>query len=984
MVKNNSALRVYIFLFLGFSFCISTAQNSIKSEAFEGLSAFENFQSRKYKSVISDLNSKSSLSDDEEILLLLSELKTGRSREEEIEGWLTKNQKHPIKPLVRYHLGEYYFYSGDTLKSKNHLGSVSSSSLTNKDQASYGYVFGLLRLNEARYNDALNLFQFARKKGFAEVDKLDYYTGFTSYHLGNTEEALANFERVQNTQEFGSSSKFFIAKMRLDNGESDDVIFLAQSELSDEKTITNSGFHQLIGEAYALKDQEAKADAFFERAIELHPTKPSAALYYQAGVSKFKIGNEDQAIKYLTEAGIQGGEYAQLSAFQLGRLYLKKESYENALIAYIEASASEDQTIKEESYFQSASINAKLGQFNEAIAYAIDYLDTFKESNRKEAMQDLVAQSYLRTSNYDLAIEHLNKIGISNSTQKSVYQKVTYQKAVLSFNDTNFLNAQKWFNESLKFTPDLMLRNSSHYHLAEMAMRSGRYDEAIRSYKNQSTIDALTNYGLGYAYYNKQEYNTAITYFREASNASEANIRSDASVRLADCYYATKSYQEAFNIYNQKAQELNEPYLTYQKGMSLKSMDRGNKAIESFEQLFSNSRYAPQAIYQSGLIQFESANFTEAVSYFSQVIEKQSNSQYLVESLLNRGISKKNLGELESSQADYESILKNHMNSEIAINAILGLQELQQAGLDVQNLDKYISQYKEVNPESGSLELIEFEAAKRLYFDFSYGEAAQAFAKYLIDYPNSGNRIEANYYQADSYYRINELELARPLFDELKFVRNPLTGRILNRLGVINMQLNYSDESEEAYQLLADLNLSQKDNYNATQGLMLLYFNTERYNDAITTSNEILSLEWKPLNAEQEALVIKARSWFNLEDYEKSKLIYHQLASGIDAYGAEANYHLGLIEFQNEEYDQSLDLLFALNSNYGSYTEWVDKSYFLIAKNYIEMGEMFQAKATLRSIIQHSKNEVVKENSRSLLVEIEQDVIQSDSTQNKD
>lgn len=984
MVKNNSALRKNLGLIFWFVIHISYAQNSITNQSFSGLKAFESFQARKYEDVIGNLESKDSRTSDEEILLSLSELKTGKGDEKGIEKWLEANPKHPMGSLAKYHLGEYFFYSGDTLKSKKYLASLSVAELSKKDKASYGYIFGIHMLDESKFQNAKNLFQVSRENGFNGLEKLDYYEGYAEYQLGNNAKAYMKFEKVKSSESFGNSSKFFLAKMMLEEGESEKVIALAQNELSDEKTLTNSGFYQLVGEAYALNNQVAKADAFFERAIELHPARPSAALYYQSGVSKFKIGNEDLAIQFLTEAGIQGGEYAQLSAFQLGRLYLKKQNYENALSAYIEASSSDIPSIKEESYFQAASINAQLAQFTPAISYAIDYLNLFKDSQKRESMQNLIAQLYLRTSNYDLAIRHLNEVGPVNKTQKSVYQKVTYQKAVLSFNDANFTEAEKWFNESLRFPLDQSIKNGTHYHLAEIAMRSNRFDEAVIQYRNQSNLNPISYYGLGYAYYNKNQYAEAIPFFRKAVYSNDVNVKSDANVRLADCLYATKSYAEAFNTYQALAENVNSPYLTYQKGMTLKNMGRSKEAIDRFISLFGNQRFASQAKFQSGLIQFESANFQDAERYFSQLISDHPNSGLKIEALLNRGVARKNLGALVKAQKDYEEILTNHIESELAINAILGLQELQQSGLQIDNLDDYINQYKNAHPESGSLELIEFEAAKRLYFDFAYQKAATSFKKYLNDYSSAGNRDEALYYQADSYYRIDELVLAKPIFDELKFIRNPLTGRVLNRLGEINRRLSYFDESEEAYKLLIDLNLTPKDTYNAKFGLMQLYQIMERHNDVILAADEILSAEWKPINADQQAILAKAQSWLQLNNTEKAIENFRKLAIQENVFGAEANYQLGMIAFGSGDHDKSLDLLFELNTNYGSYTQWVDRSYLLIAKNYIKKDELFQAKATLRSIIQHSNNEEVKEESILILNQIEQDLIHPDSTQTKD
>ncbi len=983
MVKNCLALRKLFFISFVVIASALHAQNSTKSEDFSEMEAFESFQARKYESVIGDLKKTASRSQDEEILLLLSEIKTGKRDAYKVEKWLERNDKHPIQPLASYHLGEFYFYAKDTTKSKAYLASVSPNNLSTYDQASYGFIYGVLQLDDEYYENAKKLFQFSRRNGFSATNKLDYYEAFANYHLGDQEAALSGFEKAKSSEEFGTSSRFFIAKIQLENNQIDVVIALAQGELSDEKTITNSGFYQLIGEAFALKNNVAKADAYFERAIELHPGRPTAALYYQAGVSKFKIGNEDQAIEFLTEAGIQGGEYAYLSAFQLGRLYLKKQAFEKALFAYIEASASDDRIIKEEAYYHAAQINAKLGNYAEAINYSSDYLEKFENGSRVEQIQNLIAESYLRTSNYDLAINHLQSTGVSNNTQKGVYQKVTFQKAVLMFNDGEFVEAKKWFRESLKHTPSSTIKDQAYFHLGEIAMRSGDYRLALENYQNQTQIDPVSDYGIGYALYNQQKYERAIPYFRQAYNTVDTKMKLDAQVRLADCLYATKSYNEARILYNQMSSKSSSPYIEFQLGKTQKNLGKTDEAIQSFQKVFDSPTYGSVARFEVGMIHFEAARFKEAETYFTQVIEKYSDSEFVPEALLNRGITRKNLGKMAASGADYSAILEKYITSEFALNAILGLQELQQAGSRVNDLEKYIADYKKANPESGSLELIEFEAAKRQYFDFAYAEAAVSFKKYLKDYPASNNQTEGKYYLADSYYRIDQLKDSKEVFDDLKDLRNNLTGRILYRLGDINLRLGNTQEAKEAYLLLRDLNLTPKDTYNARQGLMMLYFESGSFNEAIAVANEIVDAEWKPLNGDKEAIMIKAKSYLNLGNKNEATDEFKKLTASKDIFGAEANYLLGLMAFQNSEYEHSLNTLFNLNANYGSYQDWVDRSYLLIAKNYIEMDELFQAKATLRSIIQHAKLEKVKSDAKTLLNQIEQTSNAGDTTQSK-
>ncbi len=977
-------LKKIFCLLLGFTTYVLTAQNATSSEKYEGLKAFQEFQTQKYKNVVSNLSTKKSLSDSEEILLLLSELKTGNGDVSKIERWYNNHLNHPIAPLVSFNLGEYFFYQQDTVRSRSYLAAIASSELSTTDRASYGYIYGLIQLDQENYKNAISLFQFSRKHGYPDQKALDYYEAFAAYHLSDLAAALRGFKKSAEASEFETSSKFFIAKIQLEKGEIDEVINMSQSELSDDRTLTNSGFHQIIGEAYGQKQVVQKADAYFQRAIELHPSRPTAALYYQAGVAKFKIGNEEKAIEYLKEAGIQGGEYAQLSAFQLGRLYLKKGEFENALFAYMEASSSTIDAMKEEAYFQVARINAKLGNFTDAIHYSTDYLKYFKEGQWKVEIQNLIAQSYLKTSNYDLAIEHLKSIGVNTATQREVYQAVSFQKALLLFNDGKFDAAEGWFNESLKYTPDIILKNQAFYHLGEIASRKGDFDEALGLYQQQTLIDPLSHYGIGYAYFNQRKYDDALNHFRNARNASESEINQDASIRLADCLFATKSYDEAYSIYRRINNQLNSAYITFQMGKTLKDLNRSQEAIDAFTKVFSSSRFGGAARFECGMIKFEAAQFPEAIGYFKQVRSRFQDSPYVPEAILNMGISHKNIGELENAKDDYETILKKYPTDEIAFNAILGLQELQQLGVAVDDLEGYINQYKQANPNNDNLEVIEFEAAKRQYFDFAYEEATQSLQKFLNNYPGSTNKIEAKYYLGDSYYRLNKLKESEKELSDLKFIRNMYTGRILNRLGEINLLLKDNKESEEAYKLLLDLDLSLKDTYNAKYGLMKLYFENEQYTEAINQAASILQSDWKPLNGEQEAILTKAKSLKNTGNTEEAIVQYELLKEGKDVYAVEASYSIGLIQYNRGEYEESLNTLFDLNARFGSYQDWIDKSYLLIAQNYIASGELFQAKATLRSITQHAKNENVKSQSKRLLDQIEQNVIEADSTVQND
>lgn len=972
-------MRIFSFLLFISLFQIGVAQSPVGSTS-ESSPAFGLFQEEQYEQVIVSLEKKGDLSKDETILLKLSQLKIGEKTSSRLEGLVRQNPEHSLTPMTHFYLGEYFFYNGDSVKSSYYIAKTKPLSLSKKDQSSYGFIAGMHALESANYKKAQNLFNKTQEMGSSNSSKLTYYQAFANYHLGNQSQALEGFKSTIESDQYALSSKFFIAKINLDLGKYEEVIALSQAELSEEKSVTNSGFYQLIGEAYAKKNSVAKADAYFDKAIQLHPGKPSSALFYQAGVSKFKIGNDAKAIKYLTEAGIGAGEYAQLSAFQLGRLYLQRKELENALIAYTEASSSKDASIKEESLYQVAKLHGQLGAFTEALNYSDDYLKVFKSGKWVNEIQNLIAETYLRTSNYDLAIEHLEKLGVVGSTQQSVYQKVTFQKAQLQFNDALFDQSIEWFNKSNKYPIDPKLKNESQFLIGEAYMAQEKYQKAIQSYSKQSEPSAMTFYGIGYAYYNLADYPRAIESFKRFIAIAPQDLKVDGQVRLADCLYATKKHAESLALYSSLGRQSESSYVRYQVGLVQKELGQYDKAISSLRKVGMASRWFDNANFNIASLQFEKANFEDAERGYSQIISGNPPSELLTKSLLNRAICYTNLNQLQDAKKDYENILDNYLTSKEAFSAVLGLQGLKQKGISVNGLENKIANYKAANPNDNSLESVEFEAAKAQYFDLDYIKSIQSLNSFIDEYPKSSYLPEAKYYIADSYYRNNQLIEALAVFNTLKTYRNNLTGRVFSRLGEINFQLEEYDKAIEAYNQLLILSLSPKDSYNARLGMMKAYFDKGDYSMTTELADDILSADWKPLNAEPVAILYKARSLKALNSSELARVAFEKISNGNDVISAEANYQLARLDFENNDFESSLERLFKLNAEFGSYAHWVDQSYLLIADNYLATSQLFQAKATLRSIIEHSKNMEIISVANAKLKKIEQQNIASDTS----
>ena len=71
--------------------------------------------------------------------------------------------------------------------------------------------------------------------------------------------------------------------------------------------------------------------------------------------------------------------------------------------------------------------------------------------------------------------------------------------------------------------------------------------------------------------------------------------------------------------------------------------------------------------------------------------------------------------------------------------------------------------------------------------------------------------------------------------------------------------------------------------------------------------------------------------------------------------------------YKSREYDQSIKTLQELASDFSDFVYWYEKSFLLIADNYLGKSDTFMAKATLNSIIENSDNKQTVELAKQKL-----------------
>ncbi len=905
-----------------------------------------------------------------------------------VENFIRKHPSHPKSSVAYYELGDFYYKQKEYTKAIEYLTKADFQALSPDQRTNLLFELGYSHFTKRQFDPALTTFNKLKSGSSGYRAPASYYAGYIEYEKGNYDEAIQDLERAAENPDYANVVPGMIASIYYNQGEYDQVIAYSEKVLSGSRRVNEKDFYLLTADSYLFKDQYEKADEFYTRYSE-KVTNPAAPVRYRIGFTRYKLGNEAGAIDEFKRSASQTDSIGTYSSYYLGILYLKEGNKPYALTAFDKARKSDmGGKLVEESSYQYAKVALDMGRTEEAINVLNEFTEEYSGSSHLDEVNDLLSKAYLNSNNYNLAIRHIENMPQVNRNLQEIYQKATYLKGAEEFNRENYAEAIKLFEKSLTYTPNAQYAVLANTWSGEAYSVGRRFEEAIPYYRRalaagkNSPETLQARYGLGYAFYNTKEYDRALeqflVYIRGLENANNKQFYTDALLRAADCYYVDKQYEKALGYYREAIRNntVDEDYAHLQSGVMLGilgNVDEASREYNFLSDKFPDSRYADDALYQRGQLNFEKGNFDSAVRGFNELISKEPNSQYVPFAYLRRGASYYNLQQYDKAIKDYATLLNKYPRHTVAGEALLPLQEVLNTQNRSSEFENYLTAYKAANPDNQALESIEFETASNHYYNLDYQKTITAFNKYLKDYPNNPKVPEANYFIAESHYRLGEYNQAVPIYEKLSsnttFAQH---NRVIARLAELRSESGNYEQAIGRYYQLAAMARNKKEQFNAWSGLMEAYYATGEYDSVTYYANTILEKGNVNISAQNKASLYLGKAAYARGDLGVARDSFlATLNTARDQYGAEAQYLLGESFYREENYQQSIETLINLSKNFGAYENWVGEAYLLLADNYIAMEDYFQARGTLNSLIENFPGEEVKARAREKLRSVE-------------
>ncbi|MEO1054826.1 MAG: tetratricopeptide repeat protein, partial [Bacteroidota bacterium] len=882
-----------------------------------------------------------------------------------INSFIDSNPHHGKSILAFYELGSFYYGEKQYKKAIQYLSKADLNSLSPEQRLEARFKLGYSYFTQRSFDEALERFNAIKRQNSEYASAANYYAGYIEFQKGEYDQALKDFEQVKTSKSYAAEVPYMIANIYYKQKEYDQAISYVTDVLNENSKVKNKRDLQLLlAESHFRKSQYDKASTYFDQYLAGSRAKPKDDVSYRIAYAYYEAGESAKAISNFKQVASADDTIGVYASYYLGVLYLKENNKNYALTAFNTTRKTElNDKIAEEAAYQYAKVNYDLGKADESIDAFIEFTEKYPNSQHVAEVNDLLSEAYLSASNYNKAIAHIEGLSRKSKSLEKAYQKATYLKGTEFYNISDYQQAIVLFDKSLKYPIENDYFVKASFWRGESYMSLRNYEEAIPSYQNvlgrsdnrNSEYGVKSRYGIGYAYYNTKAYDKALIHFKEYVNQVQGQRRKqnydDALIRLADCYYVTKSYNNALTYYRQAIKESRnyKDYAHVHAGIVLGIEGRVEEAKAEFDLVinrYKSSRHYANALFQKGQLDYEKGNYGSAINSFTKLINERPQSPYVPHAYSKRAPSYSNQSNIQKAVDDYTAIIQKFTTHQVASEALVPLQEaltnLNRSG----DFDRYLEIYKRANPESGALEAVDFKRGETMYANQNYQGAISAFKDYIQKYDEGEKTVEAKYYVAESYYRMQDLPSALPYYYEI-YRRGSFRqfNRVVQRIADIEFSLNQYNEAITLYNRLGELATNKRQAFNAVDGLMESYYRLAQYDSVDNLANRILAQGLGGSRGQNKASLYLGKSAYARGDYNTAQDEFvATVNSGNDVSGAEAKYLLGDIQFQQEQYRQSIETLIELNSDFNIHQEWVGKSYLLVVDNYIALEEYVQAR----------------------------------------
>ena len=880
-------------------------------------------------------------------------------------------------------VADYYFQTGKYALSRKWYDRVDENAMSKKDRERYYFNNGYAYFRSNQFEEAQTYLNRVRdSKEYGAQAK--YYLGYIAYEGDDYEEANEYFEEVKGNDRYTEDLSYFQADMNFKLGNFEKAIEQGLEQLPKANRQEIPQLNKIIGESYFNLGNYQEAIPYLKGYNGLQG-KWNNTDYYQLGYAYYKQGNYEAAISEFNKIVDGKNAIAQNAYYHLAQSYLESDQKQQALNAFKNASEMDfNPKIQEDAYMNYAKLSYEIGNAYEPAPQAIgNYLEAYPNAPQRQQLETLLIDSYITSKNYEAAIELLESN--RNFQDQEAYQKVAFYRGIELYNDGDYQEAITNFEKSLKASASPEFTARALYWKAESEYTINRIDDALLTFKQfeqSSAARSLPEYGdlaynLGYAYFKKKNYDQAANYFEKYTKSGpDDNVRkADAFMRLGDSYFINSQYWPAMEAYNAAIAMpgVERDYATFQKAISYGFVDRNAQKIEAlsnFANEFPKSSYRDDALYELGNTYVATGDNQRGIAAYDRLVREIPKSKFAAKSQLKKALIYDNTGRSDEALRIFKSVAENYPGTPEGVQAVASAKLIYIDNGQVDAYGRWANSLDYISVEDSELDDAAFSSAEKQLVGSNNAQAIQNFEKYLREYPNGQRAMEAHFYLGQLYFGQNEYLKTIPHY---KYViekeRSEFTEQALARLGQVYLSERKYAEAVPVLQRLENESDIPQNTIFAQSNLMKSYYELKNYDNAVAYAEKVLANTKIDNKVKSDAQVIIARSAMQTGDERRAAEAYAEVSKiATGELGAEALYYDAYFKNQNGDYKGSNVSVQKLAKDFSGYKEYGAKGLVLMAKNFYELDDAYQATYILDNVITNFSDypEVVAEAKQEL------------------
>lgn len=882
------------------------------------------------------------------------------------------------KRMAHYHMGRYYFREKEYDQAIEWLKKVHQSDLNKKERDEYKFLLAYCYFFSKELDQAYPLFKQIKDISNKYYYPSNYYYGYISFTKGRDEEALKSFEKIEGSKVYERILPFYISQIKFRRGEYKEVIDYLDPKIEDSRLSYYPELNLTLGRAYFEEGKFDKALPYLE-AYHRGNGKARKEDIYQLGYCYYYAKDYSKAIRQFEYLDDEEDSIGQQALYLLADSYVKTNNTTNARSAYQKAAKiGIDPTITEYSKFNYAKLSYEAGYDNEAITALQEYVETYPSSKNGNEAKELLSELFLSAKDYEKALKVIESMKNLTPQVKKAYQMIAYNRGIQLFNNGSYPEAMEHFELSLKYPVLDEYKALAYYWKGECLYIQKEYQQSNWQYAKYLALEKTANipdehwysinsrYSAGYAYLKRRDYKNAATYFEQvidlSKNDRSPNVKDrilpDAILRAGDSYYLVKDYGRAVSHYDQviNLRGNGQDYAMYQKAYitGLQSNYNG-KATQmlALQRQFPSSKYADIAVFEAASTYTDMGSNSAAINAFNTLIAKYPNSPYYNEAYLKLGLIYFNEDKFSKSVDAYDKVLENNPTTEEASIAFDGIKDITVATGDKNLLAKFMKKYPG-KLDANEAEKINYDIAETQFRKQNYDQAVDKFTEYLTGFPDGAFALNAHYYRGESYYALDKYAEALTDLDVvIDQAPNRYLEPALNKASrIVYFENKDYERAIDLFDRLLLLTENEDDKYMANLGLMRSHYKLDDVAKAKTYADIVLKSE-KAKPAEMiEANFYLAKAAYAKNDYTTALPLFEQTEKeASNSWAVESAWHIARMRFIKQDYEGAIEKCYYIINDMPAYQTWVIKSYILLGESYYGMDNIFQAKATLQSII---------------------------------